>query len=67
MSDLLTVKKPINFTEQEEEDVKLLVNLLNADKKKNQKKDTFSSLVRDRAIKAIRKELKDIEKEYIIW
>lgn len=62
MSELLTVKKPINFTETEKEDVELLVELINQDKGKNEKKETFSSLVRRKAIEAIKKELREIEK-----
>jgi hypothetical protein len=60
--DLLTKKKPINFTEDDVIDTETLVRFINKDKKKGQKKETFSSIVRDRAIREIKRELKRIEK-----
>lgn len=62
MSELLTKKKPINFTEDEVTDAETLVAFINEDKKPNQKKETFSSLVRRKAIESIRKDLHKIEK-----
>lgn len=63
MSGLRIVKKPINFTEEEGEIVDKLVHHINLSKGKGDKKENFSSLVRSRAILAIRKELKDIKKK----
>ncbi len=62
MSELLSERKPINFTSKEVEDTKKLVALRNSKKSKNEKKDTFNSVIRDMAIIGIRKELKQIEK-----
>jgi hypothetical protein len=56
--DLLTKKKPINFTEDDVIDTETLVRFINKDKKKGQKKE----IVRDRAIREIKRELKRIEK-----
>lgn len=65
MSDLLNITKTIKFTEEESDIVDKLLHHINLSKAKNKgkKKETFSSLVRSRAILAIRKELKEIEKK----
>lgn len=62
MNKLLSKRKPINFTTQEVKDVENLIGYTNSIKSEDEKKDTFSSVVRDRAIAQIRKELKQIER-----
>lgn len=63
MSELRIIKKPINFTQKESEIIEKLVHHINLSKGRGDKKESFSSLVRSRAILAIRKELKEIEKK----
>jgi len=59
---LLTEKKPINFTADDVELVESLIKIRNSKRASNEKKITFSSLVRESAIKDIAKQLKDIER-----